>query len=135
MSRRSRQAKMSSRIHGITRAVAIAAMLALSSCAFAQSDDTDLEMRIQRLESGNSPARTRNQYRNRQPEDGQALGRRRRARPGPGSPAPAQRRGALPVQPNPPLRQPQPVTTSRLPRRRRSSGNATGAGYAAVAMR
>ena len=43
---------MSSRIHGITRAVAIAAMLALSSPAWAQqSDDADAELRIQQLEN------------------------------------------------------------------------------------
>ena len=58
MSRRSRrQAKMSSRFHGITRAVAIAAVLALGSPAFAQqSDDADPEMRIQQLENQTAPA-------------------------------------------------------------------------------
>ncbi len=62
MSRRfRRQAKMSSLFHRIARAVAIAAMLALASQAFAQSDDVDPEMRISSLKisCGNSPARTR----------------------------------------------------------------------------
>ena len=42
---------MSSRFHRITHAVVLSATLALgSSCAFAQSDDGDPEMQIQRLE-------------------------------------------------------------------------------------
>lgn len=63
---------MSSRIHGITRAVAIAAMLALSSPALAQqSDDSDAEMRIQQLENRLRQLTGQNeelQYRNRQLE-------------------------------------------------------------------
>src|SRR5476649_494707 len=52
MSRRFRcQAKMSSRFHQITRAAALFAMLALGSQAFAQSDDVELETRIQQLEN------------------------------------------------------------------------------------
>jgi TolA-binding protein len=46
-----RQARMSSRFHRIARAAAMAAMLALGSQAFAQSDDADAEMRIQQLEN------------------------------------------------------------------------------------
>src|ERR1017187_5787229 len=73
MSRRSRrQAKMLSRIHGITCAVAIAAMLALASQAFAQSDDADPELRIQQLENQLRQLTGQNeelQYRNRQLED------------------------------------------------------------------
>src|SRR6187402_32574 len=74
MSRRSRrQAKMSSRIHGITRAVAIAAMFALSSPAWAQqSDDPDAELRIQQLENRLRQLTGQNeelQFRNRQLEE------------------------------------------------------------------
>jgi tol-pal system protein YbgF len=78
MSRRfRRQAKMSSRFHQMTRAVAIAAMLALSSQglsspAVAQSDDADPEMRIQQLENQLRQLTGQNeelQYRNRQLED------------------------------------------------------------------
>src|SRR6201992_3706493 len=68
---------MSSRFHQITRAAAITAMLALgpqalSSQAFAQSDDTDPEMRIQQLENQLRQLTGQNeelQYRNRQLED------------------------------------------------------------------
>ena len=64
---------MSSRIHGISRAVAIAAMLALSSPALAQqSDDADAEMRIQQLENRLRQLTGQNeelQYRNRQLEE------------------------------------------------------------------
>ena len=73
MSRRfRRQAKMSSRFHRITRAAAIAAMLALASPAFAQSDDADAEMRIQQLENQLRQLTGQNeelQYRNRQLEE------------------------------------------------------------------
>src|SRR5260370_15911310 len=73
MSRRfRRQAKMSSRFHGITCAAAISAMLALSSQAFAQSDGLDPEMRIQQLENQLRQLTGQNeelQYRNRQLED------------------------------------------------------------------
>jgi tol-pal system protein YbgF len=68
---------MSSRFHQITRAAAIAAMLAfgsqaLSSQALAQSDDADPEMRIQQLENQLRQLTGQNeelQYRNRQLED------------------------------------------------------------------
>jgi tol-pal system protein YbgF len=64
---------MSSRFHGITRAVAIAAVLALGSPAFAQqSDDADAEMRIQQLENRLRQLTGQNeelQYRNRQLEE------------------------------------------------------------------
>src|SRR3979490_1880096 len=52
MSRRSRrQGKMLSRFHMITCAAAVAAMLAITPQALAQSDDGDLELRVQRLEN------------------------------------------------------------------------------------
>jgi tol-pal system protein YbgF len=68
---------MSSRSHRITRAAALSAMLALcspalSSQAFAQSDDADPEMRIQQLENQLRQLTGQNeelQYRNRQLED------------------------------------------------------------------
>jgi tol-pal system protein YbgF len=64
---------MSSRFHGISRAVAIAALLALCSPAFAQqSDDADPEMRIQQLENRLRQLTGQNeelQYRNRQLEE------------------------------------------------------------------
>src|ERR1700733_6868082 len=115
---------MSSRFHQITRAAAIAAMLAfgpqaLSSQAFAQSDDADPEMRIQQLENQLRQLTGQNeelQYRNRQLEDrlkllqGSAQGA-----PG-GPPQAAQPKAAQPnvapppppVKPNPAYRQPEP---------------------------
>src|SRR6266550_7166880 len=73
MSRRfRRQARMSSRFHGIARAAAMAVMLALGSQAFAQSEDADAEMRIQQLENQLRQLTGQNeelQYRNRQLED------------------------------------------------------------------
>src|SRR6266705_6757191 len=73
MSRRfRRQARMSSRFHGITRAAAMAVMLALGSQAFAQSEDADAEMRIQQLENQLRQLTGQNeelQYRNRQLEE------------------------------------------------------------------
>jgi tol-pal system protein YbgF len=68
---------MSSRFHQVTRVAAIAAMLALSSQAlssqaWAQSDDVDPEMRIQQLENQLRQLTGQNeelQYRNRQLED------------------------------------------------------------------
>jgi tol-pal system protein YbgF len=68
---------MSSKSHQITRAAAIAAMLAfgsqaLASRAFAQSDDADPEMRIQQLENQLRQLTGQNeelQYHNRQLED------------------------------------------------------------------
>jgi tol-pal system protein YbgF len=72
-----RQAKMSSRLHQITRATAISAMLTLASQAvttqaLAQSDDTDPGMRIEQLENQLRQLTGQNeelQYRNRQLED------------------------------------------------------------------
>jgi tol-pal system protein YbgF len=72
-----RQGKMSSRFLNATGAAAIAAMLALSSQGslaqtFAQSDDADVEMRIQRLENQLRQLTGQNeelQYRNRQLEE------------------------------------------------------------------
>lgn len=109
---------MSFRFSRAARAAVVAAMLALSSQAFAQSDDADQEMRIQRLENQLRQLTGQNeelQYRNRQLEERlRQLG----AAPG-GSPQAAQPQvvqppaaqpgmAALPpVQPNPAYRQPQ----------------------------
>lgn len=104
---------MSSRFHGITRAAALAAMLALSSQVFAQqSDDADAEMRIQQLENWLRQLTGQNeelQYRNRQLEERlRALGAGAQAAPG-ASPAPVQPNIAAvpPPQPGPGYRQPQ----------------------------
>src|SRR5450631_767378 len=114
MSRRfRRQAPMSSRFHQITCAAAMFAMLALSSQASAQSDDVDPEMRIQQLENQLRQLTGQNeelQYRNRQLED-----RLRSLQAGaPGAPVgqaavaqPNMAAAAPPVQPYPPLGQPQ----------------------------
>lgn len=101
---------MSSRIHGITRAVAIAAMLALSSPALAQqSDDVDAEMRIQHLENRLRQLTGQNeelQYRNRQLEERlRALQGGAQAAPGGPTAAPPNIAAAPAAQP--PLRQPQ----------------------------
>ncbi|QWG19233.1 tol-pal system protein YbgF [Bradyrhizobium sediminis] len=109
---------MSSRFHGIARAAAIAAMLALSSQTFAQSDDTDLEMRIQRLENQLRQLTGQNeelQYRNRQLEERlRALQGGAQAAPGQSPIAPPQPgvAAAPPVQP--PLRQPQPAHDQQI---------------------
>jgi tol-pal system protein YbgF len=110
---------MSSRFHGITRAAALFAMLALSSQALpsqvfgqvlAQSDDVDPEIRIQQLENQLRQLTGQNeelQYRNRQLEE-----RLRQLQGGaqaaPGQPAVAQPSVAAvpPAQSNPPYRQP-----------------------------
>lgn len=104
---------MSSRFLNATGAAAIAALLALSSQASAQSDDTDLEMRIQRLENQLRQLTGQNeelQYRNRQLEERlRQLGGAAAAAPA-GQPPAAQPSVAAippPVQPNPPARQPQ----------------------------
>ncbi|TAI61150.1 tol-pal system protein YbgF, partial [Bradyrhizobium sp. Leo170] len=63
---------MSSRFLRVTRAAAIAAGLAVSAPAFAQSDDADLEMRVQHLENQLRQLTGQNeelQYRNRQLEE------------------------------------------------------------------
>jgi tol-pal system protein YbgF len=104
---------MSSRFHGITRAAAIAAMLALGSHAFAQSEDVDPEMRIQQLENQLRQLTGQNeelQYRNRQLEERlRLLQGGAQAVPG-GQPAVAQPNIAAvpPIQPNPAYRPPQP---------------------------
>src|SRR5712672_1426658 len=113
MSRRFRhQARMSSRFHGITRGAAMAAMLALGSHAFAQSEDVDPEMRIQQLENQLRQLTGQNeelQYRNRQLED--RLRSLQGGAPGApvGQPAVAQPgiAAAPPMQPAPVYRQPQ----------------------------
>jgi tol-pal system protein YbgF len=105
---------MSSRFHQITCAAAMFAMLALSSQASAQSDDVDPEMRIQQLENQLRQLTGQNeelQYRNRQLED------RLRSLQGGGAPGapiglpavaqPNMAAAAPPVQPYPPLGQPQ----------------------------
>jgi tol-pal system protein YbgF len=102
---------MSSRFHGITRAVAIAAVLGLGSPALAQqSDDADAEMRIQQLENRLRQLTGQNeelQYRNRQLEE------RLRALQGgaqvaPGGPPPVAQPSvaAAPPPPNPAYRPP-----------------------------
>ncbi len=102
---------MSPRFHRITRAAAISAMLALSSHAFAQSDGSDPEMRIQQLENQLRQLTGQNeelQYRNRQLEDRlRLLQGSVQAAPG-GQPAVAQPNiaAAPPMQPNPAYRQP-----------------------------
>jgi tol-pal system protein YbgF len=98
---------MSSRFHKITRAAAMAAMLAFSSQASAQSVDDDPEMRIQQLENQLRQLTGQNeelQYRNRQLED-----RLRLLQAGPGGqPAMVQPNvAAPPMQPGPAYRQPQ----------------------------
>lgn len=110
---------MSSRIHGISRAVAIAAMLALSSPALSpalaqQSGDADAEMRIQQLENRLRQLTGQNeelQYRNRQLEERlRALQGGAQAATGGPPPAAAQPgiAAAPAAQPGPaPLRQPQ----------------------------
>jgi len=106
---------MSSRFHGITHAVAMAAMLALGSHAFAQSEDVDPEMRIQQLENQLRQLTGQNeelQYRNRQLEERlRLLQGGAQAAPG-GQPAVGQPNiaAAPPIQPNPVYRptQPQP---------------------------
>src|ERR1700681_3123031 len=108
-----RQAPMSFRLHQIACAAALSAMLALSSQGSAQSDDVDPEMRIQQLENQLRQLTGQNeelQYRNRQLED--RLRSLQGGAPGApiGQPAVAQPNiatAAPPVQPYPPLRQPQ----------------------------
>ncbi|HEV7635129.1 MAG TPA: tol-pal system protein YbgF [Bradyrhizobium sp.] len=100
---------MSSRFMRTTRAAAIAAILTLSSQAFAQqSDDVDPEMRIQQLENQLRQLTGQNeelQYRNRQLED------RLRSLQGGAQAAPAGQPAV--AQPNvaaiPPVQQPGPV--------------------------
>jgi tol-pal system protein YbgF len=112
-----RQGKMSSRFLNVTSAAVIAAMLAFSSQAasaqtFAQSDDADMEMRIERLENQLRQLTGQNeelQYRNRQLEE--RLRQLGGAAPAPGGqPSVAQPSIAAippPAQPNPTYRQPQ----------------------------
>jgi tol-pal system protein YbgF len=102
-----RQGKMSSRFHQLTGAAAIVALLALASQAFAQSDDVDPELRIQRLEEQLRQLTGQNeelQYRNRQLED-----RLRQLQGGVQGAAPSAQPGvaaAPPVQIEPNYRQP-----------------------------
>jgi tol-pal system protein YbgF len=106
-----RQAKMSSRFHQVTRAAALAAMLAFISQASAQSDDVDPEMRIQQLENQLRQLTGQNeelQYRNRQLEDRlRLLQGGAQATPGGQPPAVQPNMAAMPpAQPNPAYRQP-----------------------------
>ena len=100
-----RQGKMSSSFLRITSAVAIAAGLAVSTPAFAQSDDGDLEMRVQHLENQLRQLTGQNeelQYRNRQLEERlRQLG----AAPGPGGQPSAAQPGVAAM---PPVAQPAP---------------------------
>jgi len=103
---------MSSRFHGITYAVAIAAALALGSPAFAQqSDDADAEMRIQQLENRLRQLTGQNeelQYRNRQLEERlRALQGGAQAAPGALPPVAQPSVAAAPPPPNPAYRPPQ----------------------------
>ncbi|MDB5639044.1 MAG: repeat containing exported protein putative periplasmic protein contains a protein [Bradyrhizobium sp.] len=110
---------MSSRFHGITRAAALSAVLALcspavSSLAFAQtlaqSDDADPEMRIQQLENQLRQLTGQNeelQYRNRQLEDRlRLLQGGAQAVPGQAPIAQPSVAAAPPMQPAPVYRQP-----------------------------
>src|ERR1700709_1526214 len=124
---------MSSRFHHITRAAAVAAMLALSSQAFAQSDDGDPEMRIQQLENQLRQLTGQNeelQYRNRQLEDRLKL-LEGGAQAAPGAPPPPspppypspigrRRRRCSPIQPIGSRRRRAAISSNRLPRQRRS---------------
>ena len=100
---------MSSRFHRITRAAAISALLVLSSQALpsrvlAQSDDADLEMRVQQLENQLRQLTGQNeelQYRNRQLEE--RLRQLQGGQPGVAQPNVA---AAPPVQASPVYRQP-----------------------------
>jgi tol-pal system protein YbgF len=100
---------MSSRFSFVARAALMAAMLAVTSQAVAQSGDVDPEMRIQQLENQLRQLTGQNeelQYRNRQLEDRlRQLG----ASPAPGQAAAATQPSvaAIPAQPNPASRQPQ----------------------------
>jgi tol-pal system protein YbgF len=108
--------KMSSRFHQFTCAAALAAMLAWSSQAFAQSrtqsDDVDPELRIQQLENQLRQLTGQNeelQYRNRQLEDRlRMLQDGAQGAPAAGQPAAIQPNvAAIPqAPPNPPGRQP-----------------------------
>jgi tol-pal system protein YbgF len=110
---------MSSRFHQITRAAALSAVLALSSPAWAQSDDADPEIRIQQLENQLRQLTGQNeelQYRNRQLEDRlRQLGGGAQVGPG-GQPVPVQPNiaAAPPMQPGPAYRQPQPGDDAQI---------------------
>lgn len=102
---------MSSRFHGITRAAALAATLALSLPAFAQqADDADAELRIQQLENRLRQLTGQNeelQYRNRQLEERlRALQGGAQAAPA-GPPVAAQPSIVAAPPPNPAYRPPQ----------------------------
>jgi tol-pal system protein YbgF len=110
---------MSSRFHGITRAAAIAATLALCSPALAQQyGDADAEMRIQQLENQLRQLTGQNeelQYRNRQLEERlRALQGGAQVAPGQAPIAQPSVAAAPPAQPSPPLRQPQPAYDQQI---------------------
>ncbi|MCP3461180.1 MULTISPECIES: tol-pal system protein YbgF [unclassified Bradyrhizobium] len=101
---------MSSRFQAFTGTVAIAALLSLCSPAFAQSDDADPEMRIERLENQLRQLTGQNeelQYRNRQLEERlRQLEGGAQGAPGQG-PAQPNVAAAPPMQPAPGYRQQQ----------------------------
>jgi tol-pal system protein YbgF len=110
-----RQGKMSSRLQYFSGVAAIVVMLAFSSQSFAQSDDVDPEVRIERLENQLRQLTGQNeelQYRNRQLEE--RLRQLGGAPPAPGGQTPGAQPqpsvAAMPpaAQPNPVYRQPQP---------------------------
>jgi tol-pal system protein YbgF len=95
------QGKMSSRFIHITGAAAFAALLALGSPGFAQSDDVDPEMRIQRLENQLRQLTGQNeelQYRNRQLEE-RLRQLQAGVQPAPGGPAAPSNTAAVPASP------------------------------------
>jgi tol-pal system protein YbgF len=124
---------MSSRFHRITRAAAISALLALSSQALpskvlAQSDDADLEMRVQQLENQLRQLTGQNeelQYRNRQLEE--RLRQLQGGQPGAAQPNVA---AAPPVQANPVYRQPDQQIAAPAPIVQEPPAVAPGAGAA-----
>lgn len=107
-----RQARMSSRFSELARAAALAAMLAVSTQAFAQSDDTDPEIRVQQLENQLRQLTGQNEellYRNRRLEE--QLRQLQGAAPAPGQAAisgPVNNAAAPPVAASPGYRQPAP---------------------------
>src|SRR5690348_16112393 len=102
------QGKMSSRFLNVTGAVAVAVLLSLSPKAFAQSDDADAEMRIEKLENQLRQLTGQNeelQYRNRQLEERlRQLGAA--PPPAPGQPAQPSVAAVPPAQSGPSYNQP-----------------------------
>ena len=103
---------MSSKLSRLSSAAAVAAMLTFSAQAFAQSDDADPEVRIERLENQLRQLTGQNeelQYRNRQLEERlRQLGSTPGAQAPGAQPPPSVAAMPPPAQPNPAYRQPQP---------------------------